>query len=183
MEPPERPIENVGSPAAFDPAQIEFAVQQLRAEQNLLFGVVAGAVAGALGAAIWAVVTVFTGFQIGWMAIGIGFLVGIAVRVFGKGLDPLFGVIGGAISLVACLAGNLLAGCGTLAEQESIPFLEVLSQLNPAVAIDLLVAMFSPIDLLFYGFAVYEGYKLSFRQISDEELAARITGARGAPLG
>jgi hypothetical protein len=29
---------------------------------------------------------------------------------------------------------------------------------------------FSPMDILFYGIAVYEGYRLSFREISDKDL-------------
>jgi hypothetical protein len=35
---------------------------------------------------------------------------------------------------------------------------------------------FSPMDLLFYGIAVYEGFKLSFRKITHEEIRAAITG-------
>jgi len=33
---------------------------------------------------------------------------------------------------------------------------------------------FDPMDILFYGIAVYEGYKLSFRQVSPEELASLV---------
>jgi hypothetical protein len=43
--------------------------------------------------------------------------------------------------------------------------------MQPTVAMELLVATFSPMDLLFYGIAVYEGYHLSFRQVTDQELA------------
>jgi len=31
-------------------------------------------------------------------------------------------------------------------------------------------------DLVFYGIAVYEGYKLSIRQVGPEEIARRVTG-------
>lgn len=39
-----------------------------------------------------------------------------------------------------------------------------------------MVATFSPMDLLFYGIAVYEGYKLSFRRVSPEDMAPRVAG-------
>jgi hypothetical protein len=39
---------------------------------------------------------------------------------------------------------------------------------------DLMKATFSPIDLLFYGIAVYEGYRFSFRQVTPEELAGFV---------
>ena len=38
-------------------------------------------------------------------------------------------------------------------------------------------------DLLFYGIAPYEGYKLSFRQITQEELMGAINAADGATAG
>ena len=66
-----------------------------------------------------------------------------------------------------------------MAEAEGMGFFEVLSRLNPAVIGELLFVTFSPIDLLFYGIAVYGGYRLSFRQIDVEELDSAIKGAGG----
>jgi hypothetical protein len=40
----------------------------------------------------------------------------------------------------------------------------------------MMVAFFSPMDLLFYGIATYEGYQLSFRQLSPEELEGMLSG-------
>ena len=40
-----------------------------------------------------------------------------------------------------------------------------------------MVASFSPFDLLFYGIAVYEGYKLSFRQLTERDLMEKISGS------
>ena len=158
-----------------DPNQIRMAIDELYSHQNLIGGSVAGFVASCVGAALWAVVTVATGVQIGWIAVGIGFLVGFAVRTVGKGLEPVFGYVGGAFALAGCLAGNLLALIGLIANSKGVPFLDELSATNPAKVIDLMVATFSPIDLLFYGIAVYEGYRLSFRQLTErdaEELMA-----------
>jgi hypothetical protein len=53
-------------------------------EKKLLLGGFAGLAAAILGAIIWAVVTVTTKYQIGYMAIGVGALVGFALRI-GKG--------------------------------------------------------------------------------------------------
>jgi hypothetical protein len=35
---------------------------------------------------------------------------------------------------------------------------------------ELMSISFSPMDLLFYGIAVYEGYKFSFRRMTGEEM-------------
>src|SRR5262245_23005581 len=107
--------------AQFVHTQIEYAMSQFRSEQSLLMGTAAGAVAGVVGAGAWALVTTLTHFQIGWMAVGIGFLVGIAIRTFGKGIDKVFGVIGAILALSGCVLGNLLAVCGMVASHQHIP--------------------------------------------------------------
>ena len=55
--------------------------------------------------------------------------------------------------------------------------MEALPQLTPTLAVDLMVATFTPIDLLFYGIAIYEGYRLSFRQIAPDEISNMLTGS------
>jgi hypothetical protein len=154
-----------------EPAEQALVLERLRSEQNLGGAIAAGAAAAAAGAAAWAAVTVFTHFQIGWMAVGVGFLVGFAVRRFGKGLDRAFGFVGAGCALLGCLAGNLLAACGMAAQEGELGFLAIVSTLDLDTMGRILALTFSPMDLLFYGIAVYEGWKLSFRQISMEELA------------
>jgi hypothetical protein len=128
---------------------------------NLALGVIAGAVAALIGAAIWAAITVATGYQIGWMAVGVGFLVGIAVRQFGRGTTPVYGTVGAALALAGCVLGNVFAMVGYYANQENLPFFSVLAQAHPVGVMNALIETASPIDLLFYGIAVYEGFKLS----------------------
>jgi hypothetical protein len=152
-----------------DPAQILLAMEELRSHQNLIGGAIAGFVASCIGAALWAGVTITTGMQIGWFAVGIGFFVGFAVRSVGKGLEPVFGYMGGGLALLGCLAGNLFAMIGLIAQSKGLPFLDVLTAMDLEAVVNLMVATFSPIDLLFYGIAVYEGYRLSFRQLTERD--------------
>jgi hypothetical protein len=132
---------------------------------NLAGALVGGLVAAVIGALIWAVITVTTKFQIGFMAVGVGFLVAWAVRTLGKGRDATFGIIGGVFALLGCLLGNLLSACGFIAGQASEPVVSVTLRVlaNPASIATILQASFQGMDLLFYAIAVYEGYKLSRR--------------------
>jgi hypothetical protein len=172
--------EGAGSAPPIDPAQLEYLRQRLESEQNLPLGVLAGAVASLVGAALWAGITVATGYQIGFMAIGVGFLVGFAVRVAGKGISAPFGVLGAALALVGCLVGNLLAVSAIVAQSEGVPFWSVVAQLDPELIQRLMVAFFSPMDLLFYAIAVYEGYRLAFRQIKAQEWERMLSGGASA---
>lgn len=153
-----------------DELKLQMLQDRLRSEQNLGAGVGAGAAAALLGAVAWAVLTVLTGYQIGWMAVGIGFLVGLAVRYFGKGVDTSFAVVGAVLSLAGCVLGNVLSIYGFASKELEIPLSEVFGRIEPGLLFQILKDTFSPIDLLFYGIAVYEGWKLSQRQLTPEEV-------------
>ncbi|MEE9144513.1 MAG: hypothetical protein V3U06_07075 [Candidatus Binatia bacterium] len=175
-------VESVDDQPQFDPAMVQMAMQKFQSEQNLIGGALVGLAGAFVGAVIWAVITVVTEYQIGFMAIGIGFLVGIAMRSVGKGIDNVFGVVGAILALFGCALGNLLSVCYLVSVAEKMEYFEVLSRLNPEIIVELMTATFSLMDLLFYGIAVYEGYRLSFRQISEEDLARAIKGS-GAAVG
>ena len=155
-----------------DQMKVQMFIQGIKDNQNLLFGIIGGVVAAGMGASIWALITVAANYQIGWMAVGVGFLVGYAVRICGKGIDKTFGIAGAVLSLLGCFAGNLLTTCIIISKHQNIPFLDLLPRLNSGVIIELTTATFNPMDLLFYAIAVYEGYKFSFRRISKEESTA-----------
>ncbi len=159
--PPSSPPAIVASPAprttVAPPARTTSPVD----DQNLPMGLMAGLAAAAVGAGAWTLVTVVTGYQIGWMAVGIGFLVGWAVRLAGKGMTTKFGVLGAALALGGCLVGNLLTGCVVTSRHVGMSMTSVVAGLTPAVVVEMMAAMFSPMDLLFYALAIYEGYRFS----------------------
>lgn len=137
----------------------------LRQHQSFGFAALGGMLAAIFSAFLWAIISVTFEYQIAWMAIGIGFLVGYAVRFFGAGIDKNFGFLGAGIAVFACLLGNLLTQVGFYANQESIPFVEVLGYLTPMMSIQILMESFEPLDLFFFVLAGYEGYKFSFRTL------------------
>jgi hypothetical protein len=163
----------IGS-AEIDESALQRHLQEIRDNQNLAAGFLGGIVAAIMGAIIWAMITAEKDRQFVWMAIGVGFLVGSAVRRFGKGIDRSFGILGAALSLLGCLVGNLFSACIIISYHEGMNLLEVLSRLNPQIVLELMKVIFSPIDLLFYGIAIYVGYRFSRRTITNEELAKMV---------
>jgi len=154
-----------------DPLKMQRFLQEIRDNQNLVMGSLAGLATAIVCAILWAVITAATNYQIGWMAIGVGVAVGSAVRYFGKGIDTVFGISGGFLSFLGCLAGNFFTVLILVSNKEAIPILELLGQLNLKVLIDVMKATFQPMDAVFYAIGLYEGYNFSFRQTTDEELA------------
>jgi hypothetical protein len=100
-------------------------------------------------------------------------MVGYAVRIAGQGMTFQFGIIGAVFSVLGCLAGNLLAVSIIFSQEFSEPFINVVLAMliSPVSTLEIMKETFSPIDLLFYAIAVYNGYRFSIRTLSDEELA------------
>jgi len=133
----------------------------VEATENLPLGFMAGLAAAAIGAGLWALITIVVGVQIGWMAVGVGFLVGWAVRVAGKGRHSAFGIMGALLALGGCSLGNLLAIIMIAARQYNLPPLAVLGRLTPEVVVGLMQASFRPMHVIFYFVAILEGYRFS----------------------
>jgi len=155
-----------------DESKLQAFVARRRDAQNLGLGLLGGVIGAALGALAWAAVTALTQFQIGWMSIGVGFLTGFGVRILGKGVPKVFGYVGAVLSLVGCAAGNVLAALMYIAAHDHIPFATLLERTTPTVAWGILTDTFSVMDIVFYGIALYFGYRYSFHRITPQELAA-----------
>ena len=169
------PTESNGG-ATHEELMLALNVKLLR-EQNLALGVLAGAGAALIGAAIWMGITVATQMQFGLVAIAIGAGVGYAVRYAGKGVTKIFGVVGAVCTLLSCVAGEVFTVVQMAANAESIGFFDALSRVDLGSVVQSVVENSSFITYIIYGIGIYEGYKLSFRKLTLQE----IQEARLAP--
>lgn len=136
--------------------------EQLLGEENLPKGVLCGVAACLIGAVAWGLVSVSTGYQVGYMAIAVGFLVGFAMRL-GKGVRPIFGIIGAALALLSCILGDYFSIIGYVAKEYELSYVGAFNGMSMADVASLLIDNLVSMTVVFYGIAVYEGYKLSFR--------------------
>ena len=136
------------------------AIEQLDEQPSLLMGLVGGTVAMLASAIAWGAITYFTEYQIGWMAIGVGFLVGLAIKFFGRGKTVMFGISGAVLALIGCVLGNLIFYSGVIAREEGAAFLEVFFFffLSPVASLELFTVAFDFMDILFYALAAYAGF-------------------------
>jgi hypothetical protein len=116
------------------------------------------------------VIVAVTNYQLGIVAIGIGWLVGFAIRKLGKGIDIQFGIAGGIISLLGIVAGNALVICILLSQDSGLGLFEVFDRMTMEILMDWMRETFSIMDLLFYSFAIYYGYRNSIYRLSKEDL-------------
>lgn len=150
--------------------------------KNLLIGAGGALFAGSLAATLWAYITVLSGWQIGYLAIGTGFCVAIGARLTGQGTGWGFQVMSAAIAVLACFIGNLLAQIGFYAEEQSVHWLNAMAQFTPAELFGYTLTEMGPIDLLFYALAAGAGFKYSMPAEGDSELPAVLEKLPPLPL-
>ena len=131
--------------------------------ENGALVVAVGFVAMLAGAALWALVTVITQTELGLMAIVVGFVVGLGIQKVRKRPNKNFGILGAVLALTGCLLGNALSFVAFAAQQNGTPFMDVLMTVNPAGLLSVMTRNFAAMDLLFYGIAIYEGFKFGSR--------------------
>ncbi|MBW7869040.1 MAG: hypothetical protein H3C31_12010 [Brumimicrobium sp.] len=150
-------------------------LEKLRLEQNLSFAIIASLVSAIVMAILWAILTITSGYQFSIMAIVVGLSVGFAVRFAGKGIDGIYGWIGAIGALLACIIGNFFSYVGyiSLEPESDMSYFESMIFLlsNMQITAEIMLEVFSPIDLIFYVFAVFEGYRFSFRKIDSNRFS------------
>jgi hypothetical protein len=145
-------------------------IEKLRLEQNLMKGIVSGLVVGIIGAILWATIAVATGYNFGYLALAIGAGVGLIIRKFGNGIDPIFGYWGGGISLLSVLLGNFLSIIGFIANSVGLGYMETLMAFDYSYFPEIMRETFTVFDIFCYGMAIFEGYKFSFRKITEKRI-------------
>jgi len=178
-EPPDKapaPVLSAAPPAEPDKASqlaLEEAMARLRGDQNLGLAIAGGAAAALAGAIAWAAITAAIERRYGIMAIGIGFLVGFAVRFLGKGVDTTFRVVGAALAFLGCFMGNAFALCYLETSGTQFSFWSVLG--TPSVVFEIMKVRFGFMDVVFYAIAAYCGWRFALRQLSEEDVK-RLAG-------
>ena len=146
---------------------------RIRGEQNFGAGLIAGLVAAALSAAAWAIIAVGTQRTFGLFAIVVGLFVAFAVRRFGRGLSQRFAILGAGLALLGCLAGNVSAAFVMAGQQFGMTTGQVLQLVRPDIVWEILRTT-SPLSLIFFAIAAYEGFRFSLRRVTDEEVVEAI---------
>jgi len=151
-------------------------------------GLAAALVAALVGAIAWAVITVTSNYRIGVVAVGIGFLVGLAIERFGGG-DRRLPVAGALIALIGCLLGDLFADAHIIAKDLNISIFDVLQ--HPHTLWKVYTHTFKAFDGVFYAIAAYEGFRFGQRGVQRAQAAAaahhpasiEVPGPPGPGLG
>jgi hypothetical protein len=131
----------------------------------LLPAILAGLVAAIVGGVVWGLIVKWTDYEVGFVAWGIGFLVGLAVVTATRGArGPVFQVVAILCALLGIVVGKYLSFVWVLQEvaeratQGAVDF-PVFSLDTVDLFLDELGTVFDWIDILWIGLAVYTAWR------------------------
>jgi len=70
---------------------------------------------------------------------GLGFAVGMAVKIFGRGDTQAYALAGSITSLLGCVAGNIFSTVGFIAKAQGINIFQTLYLVDPMYLIQSLI--------------------------------------------
>ncbi|MFD9335929.1 hypothetical protein ACFWBF_16180 [Streptomyces sp. NPDC060028] len=124
---------------------------------NIGLGLVAAVVAALVTAGIYGAIIGATKYQIGYAAVGVGFVIGFAAGKLG-GRNPLLPVVGALLSLVAVLAGQILGIAMIGADELGVGTLDVLN-LGVSLLFDAWKEDSDPLTFLFLAIGGYTAFQ------------------------
>lgn len=131
-------------------------------DSNLVLGIVYGLLLGIVGAVIWAIVVKFTGYNMGIVAILVGWLVSEGFVLAGRSTSNLIGLIAGGIALQSIFLGEALSMIVIVAEYWNVPILEAVQNMYLTKLPQLIIESSNIYNLIFYFIAVRYAYRRSF---------------------
>lgn len=157
-----------------------FDLDRLEALPASLARGVAAAIGVALaGGAVWAIVGRLTGWQIGYLAIGLGYAVGVTMGKVGRSTDSSGAVAAAAVAFGGSLVGHLAWVYTGAAAELHVSTMDIVAAKGP---IDVLTdtGITEPFSWVFFLLAAAAGYR-GFSAVAEELAAAARRPVAGFP--
>lgn len=153
--------------------------ERLISEQNFAAAVIAGAVATVLAAAAYGIIVAEWAFSYGFVAAGVGIVIGLAMQFLGRGISMKFAVAATFYTITGCVLGNLFRVIMELARESATSPIDVLRNSSLLVLAESSISYLSFLDLVYWFVAVFCAVFFARRALSRaERLAIGLYEAR-----
>jgi hypothetical protein len=139
--------------------------ERIPSRGNFVLALLAGLAAAVVGAVIWMGVMLTTGWDMGSvvLTLGVGLMVGLAIRINGNGSNFIYGMLGIAFTLLSCLVGEIGVALQS-ATTSQLDLYAVIMHIDLISLISSIVSHTSLMMLAAYVVGSILAYKLSIRK-------------------
>ena len=129
---------------------------------------------GIIMAVLWAVIGALTETEFGIFVIAVGAVVGYVVRKAGNGRSKGYGVMGALVSILSCALGSVFLMVYFLSQEVGLNIFEIFPLLYWSEILKYYVTTIDFMNVLFFLFAAYEGYRLSIVRPQSDTSSSHI---------
>lgn len=133
---------------------------------NFLAAFLAGAAAAGICAYAWGLLAVSKDWHIVYFAGGTGILVGLVVRACGRGTQSVYGMTAATLTLLACVAGNLITMAMLQGQERQVDWVAVFKNLKLQPVLEWWKPRFQPAHLAFYIASLIIAHRLGYRRLA-----------------
>lgn len=143
------------------------SLSDMKSKSNLFLGIILSLV-GALGAAYtWGATTMQIDEYIeqhhyAFMAIFVGLLAALGMRIAGRGHRPIFGIMAILFTIIGFFVGNVLAAVEPIVQSFQLSYIETFITFDVSHLWGFLKDRFEYVDIAFYTLGLFFAYYLSF---------------------
>lgn len=143
------------------------SLSTMKSKSNIYLGIILSLI-GALGAAFaWGKTTMIIDEYIeqhhyAFMAVLVGLLAALGMRIGGRGHKPVFGVLAVFFTILGCFIGNVLAAVEPIVQSFQLSYIETFTTFDVSHLWGFLKDRFEYVDIAFYSLALFFAYYLSF---------------------
>jgi hypothetical protein len=136
-------------------------------KSGLLPGVLTGLVAMIIGAAAYGALIGFSGYEIGYAAVGVGILVGLAM-IAGTPTSPVLPPLAAFFSLIGAVLGQFAGETVYLARRSGLDYGAATGEVLQTFPEQLQAR---PISILFWAIAAYGGFSFVNKRVKSVRMA------------
>lgn len=140
-------------------------IDSIKEQARPKLGILLGIMMGIIGALVWAVITIITGYNIGFVAIAVGFFVSVGFSRAGKDTNMIYGIIAGIIALLSIILGEAIISIYYISVYYELGFFESIISIDYGVLAQFMFESFDAKTVLFYFIAVSAAFKGSYIDI------------------
>ncbi len=143
------------------------SLSDMKSKSNLFLGIILSLV-GALGAAYtWGKTTMLIDEYIeqhhyAFMAILVGLLAALGMRIGGRGHRPIFGIMAILVTILGFFIGNVLAAVEPIVQSFQLSYIETFTTFDISHLWGFLKDRFEYVDIAFYVLGLFFAYYFSF---------------------
>ena len=123
-------IDRVQQAVAEAKANIDEIHQYIESHKSIVKGTIAAVVAAVIGGGLWILIVIGSNLMIPYLSCGLGIMIGVAMRRFGRGFDNKFRINAALVTLCALFFANAIIILYVFAKHFDVPMSKAIRALS-----------------------------------------------------